>query len=92
MLLLNWVYFLLTHASSPTAQLWNSLPAQIPAIRSRATLNREVNRFMGATSAAASNGSFVSAVYAQLCHVQKKTKTKTKQNKNKNTHTKKKNT
>ena len=79
--LLNWVYFLLTHASSSTAQLWNSLPAQIPAIRSRATLNREVNRFMGATSSAASNGSFVSAVNAQLCHVQKNKKQKTKKQK-----------
>ena len=37
-----------------TAQLWNSLPAQIPAIRSRASFSREVNRFLGDTSSATS--------------------------------------
>ena len=59
------------------AQLWNSFPAQIPAIRSRASFSREVNRFLGATSSAAStfvNDFFVSAVNAQLCHVVKKKK------------------
>ena len=40
--------------STSTAQLWNSLPAQIPAIRSRASFSREVNRFLGATLSAAS--------------------------------------
>ena len=45
-----------SHARSfvpSTAQLWNSLPAQILAIRSRASFSREVNRFLGATSSAA---------------------------------------
>ena len=48
---------LVSHARSflpSTAQLWNSLPAQIPAIRSRASFSREVNRFLGASSSAAS--------------------------------------
>ena len=31
------------------AQLWNSLPAEIPAIRSRASFSREDNHFLGAT-------------------------------------------
>ena len=43
-----------------TAQLWNSLPAQIPAIRSRASFNWEVNRYLGATSSAASKMTFSS--------------------------------
>ena len=37
-----------------TVQLWNSLLAQIPAIRPRASFSREVNRFLGVTSSAAS--------------------------------------
>ena len=52
---------LVSHARSfvpPTAQLWNSLPAQIPAIRLRASFSREVNRFLGATSSAASKWYF----------------------------------
>ena len=34
--------------------IMNSLPAQVPAIRSRASFSREVNHFLGATSSAAS--------------------------------------
>ena len=52
---------LVSHARSflpSTAQLWNSFPAQIPAIRSRASFSREVNRFLGATSSAASKWYF----------------------------------
>ena len=48
---------LVSHARSflpSTAQLWNSLPAQIPASTSRASFSREVNRFLGASSSAAS--------------------------------------
>ena len=71
---------LVSHARSflpSTAQLWNSLPAQIPAIRSRASFSREVNRFLGANSSAASKWFFfVSAVDAQLCHVIKDLKKK----------------
>ena len=55
---------LVSHARSflpSMAQLWNSLPAQIPAIRSKASFSREVNRFLGATSSAASNDIFVFA-------------------------------
>ena len=53
-----------------TAQLWDSLPAQIPAIRSRASFSREVKRFLDATSSAASKWYF--RLCAQLCHVVKK--------------------
>ena len=63
-------------------QLWNSVPAQIPIIRSRASFRREVNRLL------LLNDIFVSAVNAQLCHVvknkTKKNKTNTNKNKNKN--------
>ena len=48
---------LVSHARSflpSTTQLRNSVPAQIPAIRSRASFSREVNGFLGAISSAAS--------------------------------------
>ena len=54
---------LVSHARSflpSTAQLWNSLPAQIPAIRIRASFNREVNHFVGATLSATSKMIFLS--------------------------------
>ena len=46
-----------SHISSfllSTTQLWNSLPVQIPAIRSRASFSMEVNHFLGATASASS--------------------------------------
>ena len=52
---------LVSHARSflpSTAQLWNSLPAQIPAIRLRVSFSREVNRYLGANSSAASKWYF----------------------------------
>ena len=75
---------LVSHARSflpSTAQLWNSFPAQIPALRSRASFSREVNCFLGATSSAASEWYFISAVNAQLCHVLKKKREKKKKKK-----------
>ena len=52
---------LVSHARSflpSTAQLWNSLPAQIPSIRSKASFSREDNRFLGAISSLASKWFF----------------------------------
>ena len=63
---------LVSHARSflpSTAKLWNSLPAQIPAIRPRANFSREVNRILCATSSAASEWFSISAIKAQLCYV-----------------------
>ena len=59
------------HNTTKMAIEWNSLNAQIPAIRLRAIFSRQVNRFLGATLSAASEWFLVSAVNAQLCHVKK---------------------
>ena len=66
---------LVSHARSflpSTAQLWNSVPAQIPAIRSGPASVGRLIAFWVLLRQQLLNDIFVSAVNAQLCHVVKK--------------------
>ena len=74
-----------------TAQLWNSLPAQIPAIRSSGASVGRLIAFWLLLCQQLLNDNFVSAINAQLCHVVKKKSERQKLTNKKQTKTKKKN-